>query len=118
MVNIKDKTTGFDLNLATQFIVMFMSMGVMLSQGSFFSFSVCLSPSLSAVSVRIYLLNFSLSSLLQFTVSVSLLTALFPSHPVLPISFWLFCKKIAAVWIANGLSVITILGQLALTVDR
>lgn len=97
-------STGFDLNLATQFIIMFMSMGVVLSQGSFsLSASACLSTSLSAVSVWIYSPLFysavhrrGLSSdCLHFYVP------LIPHSPQLLLSY-----LVSSVWTTTGLRVI------------
>jgi len=96
LVNIKDKTTEFDLNLTTQFIVMFMSMGVMLSQSSFFSFSLSACLPVGLLSQCGFI---SSTSLLSSTVhclflSSDSLSTSFPSPPVLPISIWTFSKKL------------------------
>lgn len=58
-MKIKDKAQ-FDVNLAVQFIIMPMSMGVVLSQGSLFSLCLLLCLSVCFLSVWTGLLNSSL----------------------------------------------------------
>lgn len=89
-------TTGFDLNLATQFIIMFMSMGVVLSQGSFFSLSLRLPVSQSVCCLCVDLFPsvlFCSSQSLSLLSLFSLFTLLCPFHPVLPIPISYLAKS-------------------------